>query len=156
LPAPTWSSLFPETRWFLLSAVPRSFARPGSSFYELHILFRVFCCHLPFTRKLGAPSLGFRSPSRQQRMESTKRRASHTRLTFRPQRFSRSRRLTPPRALRACFIPQPRPGFALQGFSPLPSQLTSSMSRALMALASFSSRWVAPPLPVPSASTSGL
>jgi hypothetical protein len=84
LPAPTWSSLFPETRWFFLSAVPRSFARPGSSSYELGLLFRVFCCHLPFARELGAPSVGFCSPSRQQRMESTKCRASHARLRFAP------------------------------------------------------------------------
>jgi hypothetical protein len=38
---------------------------------------------------------------------------------FRPRRFSRPRRLAPPLALQACFIPQPRPGFALQGFVPL-------------------------------------
>jgi hypothetical protein len=36
--------------------------------------------------------------------------------TFRPRRSSRPRRFAPPRALRACFIPQPRPGFSLQGF----------------------------------------
>jgi hypothetical protein len=30
--------------------------------------------------------------------------------------YTRPRRFTPPRALRACFIPQPRPGFTLQGF----------------------------------------
>jgi len=36
---------------------------------------------------------------------------------FRPRRFSRPRRFTPPRALRACFIPQPRTGFSLQGFN---------------------------------------
>jgi len=36
--------------------------------------------------------------------------------TFRPQVFSTSRRLSPPPALRACFIPQPRPGhFARSG-----------------------------------------
>jgi hypothetical protein len=37
---------------------------------------------------------------------------------FRPQRFARSRRVAPPRALRACFIALPCPGFSLQGFSP--------------------------------------
>jgi len=38
--------------------------------------------------------------------------------TFRPQVFSTSRRLSPPPALRACFIPQPRPGHLLvQGLS---------------------------------------
>jgi len=53
---------------------------------------------------------------------------------FRPQRFARSRRFPPPNTLRAYFIPQPRPGFALQGFSSLPSRLVSSTSRALMSL----------------------
>lgn len=51
---------------------------------------------------------------------------------FRPQRFARSRRLPPSRTLQACFILLPRPGFALQGVSPLPSRLASSASRALV------------------------
>jgi len=38
--------------------------------------------------------------------------------TFRPRRFSRPRRFPPPPALRVCFAPQPRPGFALQGIVP--------------------------------------
>jgi hypothetical protein len=38
--------------------------------------------------------------------------------SFRPQRFTRSRRLAPRSALQACFILLPRPGFALQGFPP--------------------------------------
>jgi hypothetical protein len=38
--------------------------------------------------------------------------------TCRPQCFSHSRRVAPPGASWACFIPQPRPGFALQGFFP--------------------------------------
>ena len=76
--------------------------------------------------------------------------------TFRPQRFSRSRRFPPPHTARAYFIPLPRPGFTPQGISPLPSRLASSTSRALMPLPSFSSRRVAPPLPVPLASPPGL
>jgi len=40
-------------------------------------------------------------------------------LTLRPWRSSRLRRFTPPPALRVCFTPQPRPGFALQGIVPL-------------------------------------
>jgi hypothetical protein len=39
-------------------------------------------------------------------------------LTVRPRRFSRPRRLTPPRTLRVYFTPQPRPGFTFQGLSP--------------------------------------
>lgn len=52
--------------------------------------------------------------------------------SFRPQRFSRSRRFTPPRTLRAYFIPLPRPGFTFQGFSSLPGRLASSTRRPLM------------------------
>jgi len=40
-----------------------------------------------------------------------------SRVPFRPRRFSRPRRLSPPTGLRVCFTPLPRPGFALQGFS---------------------------------------
>jgi len=43
---------------------------------------------------------------------------SHTQAMFRPRRFARPRRFTPPLPSRACFIPLPRPGFALQGFLP--------------------------------------
>jgi hypothetical protein len=37
---------------------------------------------------------------------------------FRPQRFTRSRRLAPRSTLQTCFILLPRPGFLLQGFPP--------------------------------------
>jgi len=43
----------------------------------------------------------------------------HSRALVRPRRFSRPRRFAPPPALRVCFTPLPRPGFALQGFVPL-------------------------------------
>jgi hypothetical protein len=92
------------------------------------LLFRV--CHC-FTsaRTLGAhaPSLGFLSQSRHQRVESTIRRNSHVPPWFHPQRFSRSRWFSPPLSLWAYFIPLPRPGFALQGFFPLPSQHNSPL-----------------------------
>jgi len=39
-------------------------------------------------------------------------------VTFRPRVFSTSRRFTPPPAPRACFIPQPRPGFSRLGVGP--------------------------------------
>jgi len=52
----------------------------------------------------------------------------------RPQGFSPSRRFTPPPALWAYFIPQPRPGFALQGFCLCRSRTASSASRALLVL----------------------
>jgi len=42
----------------------------------------VAACHLPFARKLWAPSLGSLSPSRHKCVESTIRQVSHTRLRF--------------------------------------------------------------------------
>jgi hypothetical protein len=114
-------------------------------------------CVLFITRPTQVPSdlPGFRSHSRHEHMKPTRHRASHSSTMVRPQRFSRSRRLTPSHTLRACFIPQPRPGFALQGFSPLPSRLASSTSRALMSLAKSFSQQVAPLVPNPSAPPSG-
>jgi hypothetical protein len=52
--------------------------------------------------------------------------------TFRPQRFSRSRRFTPPVASRVCFAPLPRPGFFLQGVSPSASRSGSSPARPVL------------------------
>jgi len=155
LPAPIVSALFPATRWSSSDTVPRSLARPGSSSPELHLTYRVCpVCHLPDAREHQAPPLGFRFPFAASIHGVHSHRASHARLTFRPQRFSRSRRFPPPHTAWACFIPKPRPGFALQGVSPLPSRLTSSMSRALMPLAKLSYWQVAPPAPDPRASTS--
>jgi hypothetical protein len=74
---------------------------------------------------------------------------------FRPQRFSRSRRLAPPCTSWACFVPQPRPGFTLQGFSPLPSRRASSANRTLLTLARVSSWRVAPPVPEHNAPSTG-
>jgi hypothetical protein len=54
--------------------------------------------------------------------------------TFRPQRFTRSRRFAPPPALRACFIALPCPGFSLQGFVPRSSRITSSVTDTLAPL----------------------
>jgi len=54
------------------------------------------------------------------------RRAYPRPTMFRPQRFSRSRRLAPPRASRACFIPQPRLRFPLQGLPPAAGRAGSS------------------------------
>jgi hypothetical protein len=63
------------------------------------------------------------------------RRKSHFPTTVRPQRFSRSRRFPPLAALQACFIPQPRPRFTPQGFSPTISRPGSSPGRSLLASA---------------------
>jgi hypothetical protein len=51
--------------------------------------------------------------------------------TFRPRSFSLPRRLAPPPALRVCFTPLPRPGFALQGFPLRRSRISSSETVAL-------------------------
>jgi hypothetical protein len=94
----------------------------------------VFACHLSATRWYRTPSLGFLSPF------ATSVRGVHWTMrippssTVRPQCFSHSRRFAPPRTLRAYFIPQPRPGFALQGFSPLPSCAVSSTVRSALAV----------------------
>lgn len=77
-------------------------------------------CRRPARRR--SPPLGSLSSSRHQSEESTNNEHSHTRLMIRPQCSSHSRRFTPLRTLRAYFIPQPRPGFTFQGFSPLPSR----------------------------------
>jgi len=58
---------------------------------------------------------------------STQLEGSQVLDTFRPQVFSTSRRLSPPPALRACFVPQPRPGtFARSGASILCAAAASS------------------------------
>jgi hypothetical protein len=65
----------------------------------------VAACHLPGTREHRAPSMGFVSSSRYEQVESTGRRVSQARLMFRPQRFSRSRRFTPPLTAAGLFHP---------------------------------------------------
>jgi len=62
---------------------------------------------------------------------SAPRRGHPKPASFRPRRFSRPRRFAPPPTLRACFIPQPRPGFALQGFPLTSSRSGSSPDLAL-------------------------
>ena len=82
------------------------------------------------------PSLGFPPSSRRQSAESTYR--GHPKpATFRPRRFSRPRRFPPPPTLRVYFTPQPRPGFALQGFPPSRSRTGSSPAAALLSF----TRW---------------
>ena len=59
---------------------------------------------------------------------------------FRPQRFARSRRLAPPRALRVCFTALPCPGFRSKGCILHPSRTTSSVALTLAPLAAFACR----------------
>jgi len=85
-------------------------------------------------RRCRAPSLGFPSSSRHQQAASTS--CERPRLAmFRPRRFARPRRLTPPPALWVYFTPLPRPGFALQGFSRPHSRTSSSLADPLVTLA---------------------
>jgi len=83
---------------------------------------------------------GFRPSSRHQPAASTPDRNPTPGLTFRPRRFSRPRRFAPPPTLRVCFTPQPRPGFALQGFVPLRGAVPGFPGRVMP-----SCRWTNPP-----------
>jgi hypothetical protein len=86
-------------------------------------------------QKTGAPagtSSRISFPFATSPAESTTGAPSTARLTVRPQRFSRSRRFAPPPAVRACFIPQPRPGLHFRGCCPPSSRHASSTCRALV------------------------
>jgi hypothetical protein len=150
LSIPTRNSLFPTARWYSTGAVPRSLARPGSSSRRLCLSFRVLSCLSP-ARHLAVSSTfhGVSLPFATLICEVHSPTSFPLSPTFRPQCFSHSRRLTPSHTLWAYFIPLPRPGFALQGLSPLPSRLASSTSRALMVFTRFSSQQVTPLVPDP-------
>jgi hypothetical protein len=135
LPDPTMASSFPSSpSWFSTDR------RPPKLSLWVHPLARFpspteFLASLP-ARRLPAPStfLGVSCPIAAQPAESTytvpgfhqaPRRGHPKPTSFRPRRFSRPRRLPPPLTLRVYFAPQPRPGFALQGF-PLGCSRTNS------------------------------
>lgn len=61
---------------------------------------------------------GVRGPSSRRHREASVPRGSQASLPFRPRRFSRPRRLSPPLGSWVYFTPLPRPGFALQGLLP--------------------------------------
>jgi hypothetical protein len=72
----------------------------------------------PVTSPCRAPSLGFRSPSRYQSVESTS--AGFPRpASFRPRRFSRPRRLPPPPTFVGLFHPTTTSGIRSPGVFPL-------------------------------------
>jgi hypothetical protein len=75
------------------------------------------------------------------------RQGSQTLPSVRPRRFSRPRRLTPPSALRAYFIPLPRPGFRFRGFLPPIRSADSSPSRPSSPLAPSSYHLAMAPAP---------
>jgi len=71
----------------------------------------------PLGRRHQAPPMRFRALPRHQRFRFARHGECQPAAAFRPQVFTTSRRFAPRDALRACFIPLARPGFALQGFS---------------------------------------
>jgi hypothetical protein len=87
----------------------------------------------PVASRLRAPSLGFRAPIATS-ANGVLDAGFPFPAPFRPRRFARPRRFPPPPALRAYFIPQPRPGFALQGLSLVHSRTGSSPAVALLSL----------------------
>lgn len=117
-------------------------------------LQRTFC-QRPARSVDRAPSVGFSS------LIATSASGVHLAVSFpgsptvRPQRFSRSRRLAPLLTLGVCFAPLPRPGFALQGFSPPPSRSGSSPQRALLPFPPSACRRSKPSAPARGASSSG-
>ena len=62
--------------------------------------------------------------------------------SFRPRRFARPRRLTPPSTSWVYFTPLPRPGFAPQGFASLICRASSSLAAALVSLARAPCHWL--------------
>jgi len=90
---------------------------PSASFCALLEVLRQPACPRDPCGTAKAPPVEFRPSSRHQHRRLPLR-GFHPAVTFRPRRFARPRRFTPPVPLRACFIPLPRSGFALQGFDP--------------------------------------
>ena len=114
---------------------PTAFAMGSSSHASLSSseCLRPLSCASPF--RLARPALGFVALFAALPVESTFAGLPGP-ASFRPQVFSTSRRLAPPPASRACFIPLPRPGFPFRG-------LVSRRSRA-------DSSPAVPPCPSPS------
>jgi hypothetical protein len=74
---------------------------------------------------------------------------------FRPQRFTRSRRLSPPTGLRVCFTPLPRPGFHPPGFLLACSCAVSSTAHCPLVVVGLTLPML-PPAPRHTAPPSGL
>ena len=130
---------------FLPLPSPLSFVRGGSS-RALRPSSEFSEISPPVASRRRAPSLGFvphRDVSRRSPLPHGLPRAGRRRPTsaaFRPRRFARPRRLSPPSALRVYFAPLPRPGFALQGFCSANSRTDSSSAVALLAFEPVSCR----------------
>jgi hypothetical protein len=90
----------------------------------------------PRASRLAATSPGVSRPSAPSTRGVHRRRASHVPASFRLQGFAPSCRLPPPRASRACFIPEALLGFALQGFLLPRSRAAFPAVRAFLTFAS--------------------
>lgn len=140
---PEWSAIIGFARWrhgrrfrprwrFPISTVLRPFR---VRFIPSCVMSSTESLRLPSCAafQTARPALGFLPSSRRHR------RCPHVAgfplaATFRPQVFSTSRRLSPPSASRASFIPQPRPGFPFRGLIPTRSRTGSSPVRASLPL----------------------
>ena len=141
-----------------LDAIPRFLAKSGSSSRALVPSSEFVTARARPYHPCGcvrAPSLRFLSPSRHRCLESTSRRGFQSSPMFRPQRFSHSRRFAPRCTLWACFIPLPRPGFTVQGVSPLPSQHKLVAMPSPLVVADFRLQPGCPNCPAPAASPPG-
>lgn len=109
----------PSAGAFLLRFHSSTWSAPSE--FLLHAPARISCDtehHLP----------GFLPSWRHHRDTSTAHEGSQAPTTFRPQAFSASRRFAPHRDSRACSIPQPLPGFTVQGLLP-PCSCSSLVER---------------------------
>ena len=115
-PLPLCSRRFRRSWRFLPAAVPRSLAQAGSSSRKLRSPSES-CRSVPARRlPASSTSLGVGVPSsRHQPSASFAQPGFHPRPPFRPWRFSRLRRLSPPLALWVYFTPQPRSGSPFRG-----------------------------------------
>jgi len=115
-----------------ISTVPRPF-RVG--FIPSCVLSSTESLRLPSCAAMSTarPALGFLPSSRRHRWSFAV--AGFPRpVTLRPQVFPTSRRVPPPSALQASFIPLPRPGFPFRGLLPPRSRTGSSPARASLSL----------------------
>jgi len=126
---------------FRATVVPRLREKPGSSSRELRSPSESFVS-LPARAPARAPSVGSLA------LFATSAPGVHIPTgvpcpsSFRPRCFAHPRRVPPPCALRACFIPLPCPGFSLQGFPPRDQPVPLVEARALAPLAPTSCEWL--------------
>jgi hypothetical protein len=117
-PTPVSSSSFPTGPTVSTARRPPSACAIGFIPLRASLLSRVLLLISAVGVSTAGTSLGVRGPSSRPYLWASMPRASQLPRPFRPRRFSRPRRLPPPTGSWVYFTPQPRPGFALQGFVP--------------------------------------